>query len=573
MMKLKKLYSEPAIFDPIEFADGINLILGETTPDNEKTNGVGKSLAIEFLNFGLLKRFNESRVSLIPKDLLPEDVCVCLDFEIAGREITSRRTVAEPDHPTLVTDGKAVRHAKLSDANSYLTSLLFGSVHDKNLPSFRKMMGPLIRDERSEFKSIINCYDTDQRIPPDYTPHLYLLHTDPAPYREARDLAREIDTINAAKRKARENIETITNKNIAEAKADLNELSSQVERIQRDIDNLENVEAYDSVKDEIIDIEDQLDVLRSRQGVLKAELQKIRMFQGDNYIDDKEVADLYNQFKEGLGDLIAKDLAQVTEFKKRIDDFQRSLIDSRKGSLDEELEQINKQIATLDRKYKERLSILDQEGLLKSLKQTISIHQKKVEERSALSAFINRYNEYEKDGKDRKRERDEQIYLLESYVSNAKEVIESVEQSILDIHEYVFGNRKSSFEVKVSKNREIVKFELRTDADGSHSINREKVFLYDVALLINQMTADRHPGILIHDNIFDVDQDTLIRSLNFLIDQSTLLKDRQYILTINRDKFRSADLQKLKLDLDEYARATYTKSGRFLQIDYQEISA
>ena len=571
-MKLKKLYSEPEIFDPISFTDGINLILGETTPDNEKTNGVGKSLAIEFLNFGLLKRFNDSRVSRIPREQLPEDVCICLDFEIAGHQISCRRTIEEPDVPTLITDGNAVRYAKLADANNYLTSLLFGSIYDKNLPSFRAMMGPLIRDERSEFKSIINCYDTDQRIPPDYAPHLYLLHTDPAPYREARDLAREIDLINAAKRKAKENIETITNKNVAEAKADLNELTSQVERIQRDIDNLENVEGYDSVKDEIIEIEDQLDVLRSRQSVLKTELQKIRMFQGDNYIDDEEVADLYNQFKDGLGDLIAKDLAEVTEFKKKIDDFQRSLIDNRKGSLEQEVEKIHSEIVKLDKKYKEKVSILDQEGLLKSLKQTIAIHQQKVEEHSALSAFINKYNDYEKDGKDKKRERHEQIYLLESYVSNAKEVIESVEQSILDIHEYVFGNRKSSFEVKVSKNREIVKFELRTDADGSHSINREKVFLYDVALLINQMTADRHPGILVHDNIFDVDQDTLIKSLNFLVDQRSLLKDRQYILTINRDKFRSADLQKLMLDLDEYARATYTKSNRFLEIDYQELS-
>jgi len=572
-MKLRKLYSEPKVFEPIEFLDGVNLVLGETTTDNEKTNGVGKSLAIEFLNFGLLKRYKDSRVSRIPEGQLPDDLCVCLDFELAGRKITCRRTPNEADTPTLITDGEAVRFASLSDANNYLTSLMFGSAYDENLPSFRAMMGPLIRDERSEFKSIINCFDTDQRIPPNYAPHLYLLHTDPSPYREAQSLAKEMDKIRVAKGKAKENIEAITNKNVAEAKADLNELTSQVEQVQKDVDNLENVEGFDTVKDEIIEIEDTLEVQRSRQAVLKSELLKIRMFQGDNYIDSEEVADLYNQFKAGLGDLIAKDLAEVTAFKKKIDDFQRSLIDNRKGGLEQELDEIRERILALDKRYKDKVSILDQEGLLKSLKKTIAIHQQKVEEHSALSAFIRKFSDYDKDGKDKKRERDEQIYLLESYVSNAKETIESVEQNILDIHEYVFGNRKSSFEVKVSKNKEIVKFELRTDADGSHSINREKVFLYDVALLINEMTGDRHPGILVHDNIFDVDQDTLIKSLNFLSDKSSLLNNKQYILTINRDKFADADLQKLKLDLDEYARASYTKANRFLDIDYQELSA
>jgi uncharacterized protein YydD (DUF2326 family) len=45
MLQIKRLYSEPEVFKPILFKDGFNLILGETTKSNVKTNGVGKSLA------------------------------------------------------------------------------------------------------------------------------------------------------------------------------------------------------------------------------------------------------------------------------------------------------------------------------------------------------------------------------------------------------------------------------------------------------------------------------------------------------------------------------------------------
>jgi hypothetical protein len=53
---------------------------------------------------------------------------------------------------------------------------------------------------------------------------------------------------------------------------------------------------------------------------------KIKLFRGDNYIDGQEVADLYNQFKDSLGDLIKRELDEVTAFKQKIDNFQRSIV-------------------------------------------------------------------------------------------------------------------------------------------------------------------------------------------------------------------------------------------------------
>ncbi|WNM60110.1 DUF2326 domain-containing protein [Candidatus Nitrospira allomarina] len=572
MLKIKKLYTEPGVFDPISFVDGFNLILGEKKEGNVKTNGVGKSIVIEFLNYALLKQHKDSRVALIPEQTLSREVTVCLDFEIGEHKITSKRTIKDHDCPVLIINGHSQRYSTLADANNHLGSLLFENLDQKNPPSFRIMMGPLIRDEGSEFKSIIDCYDTTKRIPPDYTPHLYLLHVDPLPYNEARQLYKEMENLTKAKSKIEENIKVITNKNVSESKSDLNELESQVRRIQSDIDRLENIEGFGVIKDEIIEIENRLERERSKQAVLKSELSKLQLFHGDNYIDGDEVAELYNQFKEGLGDLIKRELDEVTIFKKKIDNFQRNLIDQKRGSIVEALQPLNENISELSRLYKEKILLLDQEGLLISLKQTIAIHARKIEELSALSSFIKAHNQYESDHKSKKRERENKIYLLESYRNDSDAVVRSFEKTILDIHEYVFGNRKSSFDIEISKRKEILKFELRTDSDGSHSINREKVFLYDYALLINPYTSELHPGLLVHDNIFDVDQDTLIKSINYIGENLNLLNGKQYILTINRDKFSESDMELLNLDLDGYARASFTKSNKFLKTQYQELT-
>ncbi|SMF55222.1 hypothetical protein SAMN02745866_03550 [Alteromonadaceae bacterium Bs31] len=374
MLQIKKHYSEPEVFEPITFKDGFNLILGETTEGNVKTSGVGKSMAVEFINYALLKRHSDSRVSLIPEEDLSRDTAVCLDFEINGYIITTKRVINDQECPTLIIDGEKKTYSRLSDANDHLSTLLFADTAYENPPSFRMMMGPLIRDEGSEFKSIISCFDTNKRIPPDYTPHLFLLHVDPNPYSKAKRLYSEMENISKARKKMEENITTLTSKNVSESKADLNELENQVRRIQKDIDRLENIEGFDTVKDEIIDIENQLEQERSKQAVLKSELSNIKLFRGDNYIDGQEVADLYNQFKEGLGDLIKREIEEVTTFKQKIDDFQRSIMEDRKTSIEQEIKVFEESISSPNKLYGEKVSLLDQEGLLVSLKQTIAIH-------------------------------------------------------------------------------------------------------------------------------------------------------------------------------------------------------
>lgn len=571
MLIINRLYTDPEIFEPIVFEKGFNLILGETSENNDKTNGVGKSLCVEFINYALLKDHGRSRVSKIPKNELPENLEICLDFKISGRNLTIRRNIEKENSPTLFVDDKKKSSSTKNEILDYLASLVFGEIGNKESPSFRVILGPLIRDEKSEFKSIIKCFDTDKNIPPDYTPHLFLLGINPEPYSEAVGLHKEIYKIKTAKSKVKENIEILTNKSISEAKADLNDLKNQVDKTQSDINKLENIEGFNIVKDEIIEIEDIVEAKRSRYEVLKSELSKIKLFTGDNYIDNSEVAEIYNQFKQGLGDLIKKELEEVSAFKRKIDNFQRSLINDRRQHIQGELNNLGAELKSLDKKYVEKISLLDQKGLLKNLKQTIAIHQNKVKEFSTLDSFLSTYSKHENDRKEKEIERKIQIHTLNLSVFELTDKIKAVEKSILALHEYVYGNQQCSFDIAINERREIVSYDLRIYDDGSHSINREKVFFYDYTLLTSPEIANRHPGLLIHDNIFEVDRDTLIKNLNYIHKNIDAIAEKQYIVTLNSDKLSEDDFKSLEFNIDSYKRATFTKEKRFLNRHYQEI--
>ena len=100
-IRLCRLYSENKLFDDIVFHDGINLILGEKYDESiikgRKTNGVGKSLSIDFLNFCLLSDYNYSRLKKVPEEVFGMDENIVLDMEIGSDKFTIKRNRKEEE--------------------------------------------------------------------------------------------------------------------------------------------------------------------------------------------------------------------------------------------------------------------------------------------------------------------------------------------------------------------------------------------------------------------------------------------------------------------------------------------
>ncbi|EKE06241.1 MAG: hypothetical protein ACD_19C00032G0003 [uncultured bacterium] len=577
-IKLLRLYSSPEIFKSIDFTDGINLIMGEKVENEsvkkgKKTNGVGKSMCIEFINFCLLKKTSDSRVSKIPLDKFMEDTQIILDLEINSNFLKIIRTKHKSNNPVIVKDGVETEFSSIEDANQYLKELLFSDIDNVTL-GFREFLGPFVRDEESEYKDILSCYDLSKRIPPSVKPHAFLFGFDISIINSLEKLFKEIEKVNAHKLQLQKSLTENKTRKIRDVKAVLNSLNDDLRKIDTALDSFKTNEAYEVMQEDLGKIQLEIENLRARQTALKYELKKVKSFPSLEVIKRKEIEIVYEQFKSGLGEIVSKSIDEVVGFKEKIDEFQKRLLVEKVTSLEEELDIVTTKLQNLENSKVDKLKVIDQKGVLKDIKNGYAIYHQKRDSYSNLQNTYEAYDNADSDWKKLRLEKDQMFLKLDAQIFDARTIIENFNDTIVEIHSYIMDSNEASFDIKTvneSKNKQILSFDMRIDDDGSHSIDRTKVFIYDLALLFNEYTNKRHPKFLIHDNIFDVDQDTLIKSLNYLSKKES--QKFQYILTLNRDKIENEEQSKLlELDIKEHRVANFTKKDRFLYGDkYSEL--
>ena len=577
-IRLNRLYSESNIFEEISFHDGVNIILGEKYDDSSvkgrKTNGVGKSMSIEFLDFGFLNDYEKSRIAKIPKEVFPLEENVILDLDIGDEAITIKRNRKQADQPVIIREGRTVSFDKLQDAREYLTGLIFPKLNGKKVPSFRNLFSILMRDERSEFTDIIKCHDLTKKIPDDLSAHLFLLGFSLEAYKNTLETIKEIEAVNTVIAKDKKELTQEGKKKISDVKAELNALEDELQKLEDAIESFKTNETFDSMEADLIELEDLLDQLRKRQKALRYDYEKIRKMPKPEQIDDREIELVYNQFKSELGNAVVKSLNEVVGFKNKIEEFQRTLVNQKAKELESQLKSNAEQIRVLDDENSEKLKVIDKKGVLKNLKVSLKIYEAKKDSISHTKFLFDQYEKNEKKKRMLNLQKTQQLMEIDSEIEQNKEIMDDFIDTILEIHESIMGNKECSFSLQTvdkARKKTPVELTLRIYDDGSHSVDRTKVFIYDMALLFNQYTRDRHPLFLVHDNIFDVDQDTLVQCLNYIYKQEEQYQDFQYILTLNRDKIENEEQRKLiQMDIDEHQVAVFTKEKKFLGRNYQE---
>ena len=361
---------------------------------------------------------------------------------------------------------------------------------------------------------------------------------------------------------------------ISEVKAEVNFLDDQLKKIGDALESFKTNEAYESVQNELTELQNTIELSRTEQSAIKYELRRIESLPKLEVIKKNDIEMVYNQFKTGLGDLVSKSIDDVMVFKNKIDEFQVRLVNEKYNTLTDQLKTISENVRELEDLKTKKLRAIDERGVLKDLHNGIKIYEEKNTQFVGIRTKLNDFEEGGRKLTTLMQEKGDSFVKLDASIIQCKKTIESFNQTILGIHEYIMGIKKASFDIKIlnsNSNKQIVEFEYRIDDDGSHSVDRTKVFIYDVSLMFNEETRERHPKMLIHDNIFDVDQDTLVQSLNFLGEQETKYPDFQYILTLNRDKIENEESKKLiTLDIQSHKIAQYTRQNKFLKIDYQE---
>ncbi len=585
MIKLLKLYSIPRTFDPIEFKDGVNLILGEkfsetksSSRKDKKTNGVGKSISIEFINFCLFKDADSSRVTKIPFDKFAYEAKICLDLIINNKKITIERTINEPDKPSIEINGEITLYKNIDDALSYLTNIFYEGNKENDLekPSFRELIGPLIRDENSEFQNIVNCYDLKEKIPNSdlIKTHLYLFGINPIFVKEIKKIFKQIEEKSQTQGHLRKRLTESGRKKISDVKAELNALELELSRVEDSLDKFRTEPIFQQNQNTLVKIDSDIEKLRIKQIALKYELKRIESMPKVENINTGDIQIIYNKFKEGLGQIVSKSINEVLDFKKKIEKYQNLLINERADEIRLNIQSIQEELNNLDEKRAGILIHIDKKDSLGVLKESFYTYTKRKDEHATTQANLDEYERVDREIGIIKLKKDNLFSELDTKIFEINTTIKDFNKTMANIHAYIMGNAEVNFDIETIKtlsSKQIIKLDLRIPDDGSHSVNRTKVFIYDIGLMLNNHTQKRHPMFLIHDNIFDVDQDTLIQSLNFLAEQEEK-NNFQYILTLNRDKIENEEKkEEIKLKIKEHTRASFNRKNRFLKVDYKEL--
>jgi len=576
--RLNKLSSEPEAFDPINFHLGVNLILGERSKDDgsiqgKKVNGVGKSLCVDFLHFGLLRKLGKTRLDKIPEGVLPDDLVVILDATVGEERIEIRRSLSNSNQVTIKNSSASITYDSIDEATTYLGDLLFRHDRHSGQATFRQIMSLLMRDEASGFSDILNPFGG--KVEFGVSPHLYLMGIDLTSYRTLLRTINDLTEQQNRLSKLRSSLEEGRAKSINDIPAILNKERKESEKIDAALGTLKADPAFAAVEDDLVKIEQELATQRGTRKALTFQIDQIRSIPRPERIDAPDIEILYDRVKEGLGQLVAKSLQEVQAFKDRLENFQRSLRAKELHRLIDTRKAVSRRITELAEQHATLVEQIDRKGALSELKSGLEVAAKRSDSYRQLEARFTEYENLLNEVNSLKAERESELEIVRKELTETyREVERSMNETISSFHERIMGTSEASFRFRISENKTTknpVSFDCRILDDGSYSINRDRTLLYDLSLLFDPIARNNHPGFLLHDNILEVDQDTVYQTLNFLSEQVEAGEDFQYVLTLNRDKIAEAEsLGEIKLDIEAAKVASFTKERQFLRQRYSE---
>jgi uncharacterized protein YydD (DUF2326 family) len=591
MITLKKFYidgdlSDGKSFTPIKFEQGLNIILGDRSPENadsnqkEKMNSVGKSLLIEMINYCLMKDPKRSRVKKIPEDTLPRSCYLCLELECetdkAIKKILVRRSLHENNPITIAVNDEVAEfeYRDFDKAAEYLGRYFIAPTLSER-PSLRRMLSILIRDEKTGFDNILypNAASRSSNYATLISPHVYLFGLSLEVIKQINEINKLIEKSRSVSADMQKRI-TVEGVKLSDVRLFINDLDREVKKLDVATRAMRPSEGSLKVLDELNKLNSDLEGLVAKKAAKESLARKIKSMPVQQHkIKPSELAAVYNKYKDGLGTLVAQTFEETLTFRNQIAEFENELMTDKITALNEEIHNLSREIEALDDKISKIYVGIGYADKVTDFRVALKEQTGSQEKLSRLKQYYKVYEEKESEKKRLSNERDALISAIEKKVESFKQELEGFENDLIEIHEAIYDNAQCQFKIEINQKapKQYLTFNYRADLDGGASSDRIKIFMYDVLLMLNNYTAQRHPLFLIHDNVFSaVGKNDMVTSLNYLNSMFEKGYRFQYIVAINRDEFEAQE-QLLNFDTEEKKRVVLTRNSQLLHRKYAQI--
>jgi uncharacterized protein YydD (DUF2326 family) len=383
-MKLSKLYSNTPTFGPIDFLDGLNVVMAEIRlPENQDkdTHNLGKTTLGRLLDFGFLVS-KDPKFFLFKHFDLFKNFVFFLEIQLADASyVTVRRGVEEAtkisfkkhtlghqDFATLSDSGWDHLDMPFDRAREMLDSLL--DWRGVKPWTFRKGIGYLLRSQ-DDFKDVFHLKKFGGA------------HSDWKPFL-AHTLGFRADLMNShyskeTELKLAEDKALIINGELGGTIKDISKVEGLLLLKKQDSEKKERLlAAFDFrshdknlTKQVVDDIDDQIATLNNQRYSLGQSRKKIlASLQEEQLLFSTSEADrIFREAGVLFEGQIKRDFEQLVAFNKAITDERRAYLDDERKEIESGLKGVNAELNTLGKKRSEALAFLSSTDIFNKYKE------------------------------------------------------------------------------------------------------------------------------------------------------------------------------------------------------------
>jgi uncharacterized protein YydD (DUF2326 family) len=530
-MKLSKLYSnKPDAFDPVEFVQGLNVVMAEIrVPENRNkdTHNLGKTTLGRLLDFGFLAK-RDPKFFLFKHIELFQEFIFFLEIELEDASfVTIRRSVEEATkisfkrHEAGHQDLSGLPLAEWDHQDmpfERARDLLDGLLDWRALKpwAFRKGLGYLLRSQ-DDFRDVFHLRKF-AAAHSDWKPFLaHVLGFDAQlltqHYEKEEQLTERQSTAQTIKSELGGSIE-----DISKIEGILLLKQKEAEKKQKLLDAFDfRAQDKDRTKQLVDDIDERIAALNAERYSLNQNKKKIIASLEEDQIlfNPNEAQRLFEEAGVLFKGQIKKDFQQLIAFNRAITDERRGYLQEERAEVEAELKRINSELNALGKKRSDMLSFLSATDIFGKYKQvsdemvTLRVDITSLERQRG---FLHRLQELRTEIRALTDERGHLQTQIEADVekqnSDQNSLFSTIRVFFSEIVEEVI-DRKALLSVSPNQAGHLeFKAEIldesgnATSADLGHTYRKLLCIAFDLAVL-RAHSDDKFPRFVFHDGVFE----------------------------------------------------------------------
>ncbi|HCV15213.1 MAG TPA: hypothetical protein DF637_02605 [Rikenellaceae bacterium] len=547
-MYLVSLYSEPLdLFPKIDFKDGINLIFGKKDTENdpkESLNGIGKSLALDFIDFCLLSSLSKKNERLYKAKKFLKGYAIILEFEVDGEFYLVKRYPDKPNSDIMFGKNDNLESYSLKELQRILCDLIFKNEYNGYYSKswFRRLMAFFVKIEKRKEKlytdPISYLKSTPIREVNQY--HLFLMGIDNTLINKNNSIQEYI----VGKEKAITEIkgllrDTYKLDDISAINTEIDALRRQINELVEFTSNFKLEKSYLNAEEQANKLTLQIKNLWYEKYAAKRRIDSYKQSYDLNpNIDSKKISKLYKESNHLLGNNVKKTLDDAINFRKSLSESRKKFLREEIERLEKVINQQEKQIELLENKRASLFNFLANKDAIKDLSEAYLLTSQKKDTTADLESKVRIYNDLTKQKLDLKSQDALLSTQLYSFIDEISDDIAKFRTTFAKIYNsiYVENKDKSIFDLEFIDNTSKLEIKIAFPAMESEGKNRGMSLIYDLSILFNAIDNNINcPRFLIHDGIFDgMDKAHFVQLYTF-IEQMKLKKRFQYIVALNEE--------------------------------------